>query len=148
MYVRLRTSEASTFSDHVMRYRCVHCRLETTAHAYPTTAGYPARRADGRPGRHARAAIAAQVALSIRIAPCPRCHRHDRKAMLELYRATLWACFAILIAPVLVIAWSGQRWPAATLIGLALGAVPALVFWKHKTSRLASAQVRFDSLPP
>jgi hypothetical protein len=60
----------------------------------------------------------------------------------------LWACFAILIAPVLVIAWSGQRWPAATLIGLALGAVPALVFWKHKTSRLASAQVRFDSLPP
>jgi len=31
-------------------------------------------------------------------------------------------------------------------VGGALGVVPAMLFWKHKTSQLTSRQVRFD--PP
>jgi len=151
MLVRLRASEASTFSDHVMRYRCVHCRYETTARAFAfargaglTTYGLDHRGAEARDDRHARA-VAAQAALSIRIAPCPRCRRYDRKTMLEVYRVTLWACLAIVVAPVLLLAWGGQRWSAATIVGLALGAVPAMVFWKHRTSPVTSTSVRFDS---
>jgi len=152
MLVRLRSSEASTCSDHVMRYRCVHCRYETTAHAFAFARGPGAapygldhRSAEARDDRYARAA-AAQAALSIRIAPCPRCRRYDRKTMLEVYRVTLWTCLAILVTPVLLLAWGGQRWSAATIVGLALGAAPAMLFWKQRTSPVTSTSVRFDSL--
>lgn len=126
MLVRLKTYGASAFGDHVLRYRCVHCFHEATARVF------------------AHASSSAQAAHAIRTAPCPRCHRHDRKAALAVYRTTLSICLALLCAPVLLFAWNGQRWGTAVLVGLALGAVPAMLFWKHKASQLASAQVRFD----
>jgi len=92
----------------------------------------------------AHASSAAQAAHAIRTAPCPRCHRQDRKAALAVYRTTLSICLALLCAPVMLIAWSGHRFSAAVLAGLAIGAVPAMLFWKHKAGQLASAQVRFD----
>jgi Flp pilus assembly protein TadB len=151
MYVRLKSYEASAFSDHVMPYRCVHCHHETTARAFAyargaglSPYGLDDRGAEARADRYARANAAAQAALSIRIAPCPRCHRRDRDAVLEVYRSTLVMCAGLLALPIVLLAWSGQRWSAAAIVGLALGAVPAMLLWKHKASQLFSQQVRFD----
>jgi hypothetical protein len=126
MYVRLKTWEASAFGDHVLRYRCVHCFHRATARVF------------------AHASSSAQAAWATRTAACPRCHRHDRKAALAVYRATLSICLALVCAPVLLLAWSGHRWSAAVFVGLAIGAVPAMLFWRHKTTQLATTTVRFD----
>lgn len=100
--------------------------------------------AETRTYRRQLASAMAQAALSIRIAPCPRCHRHDRKAVRTVYRTTLWSCTAMLAAPIAVLAWSGQRWTTAVLVGLTLGAVPAMLWWKHRSSQLTATHVRFD----
>lgn len=154
MYVRLKSYEASTFSDHVMPYRCVHCQYETTARAYAyakgvglSPYGLDDHGAEARADRHARASAAAQAALSIKIAPCPRCHRRDRDPLFEVYRTTLAVCAAIVILPVALIAWSGQAMAVALVLGPALGALPALLLWRYKTSQLFSNQVRFDLAP-
>ena len=78
MYVRLKSYEASAFSDHVMPYRCVHCHHETTARAFAyakgvglSPYGLDDHGAEARADRHARANAATQAALSIRIASSP-----------------------------------------------------------------------------
>lgn len=154
MYVRLKSYEANSFSDHVLPYRCVHCGHATTARAFAFATGVGIspyglddQGAAARADRHARANAAAQAALSIRIAPCPRCHRRNRQAILEVYRSSLLLSLAILVTPILLVAGSGQRWQAALFVGGALGVVPAMLFWKHRTSQLTSRQVRFDPPP-
>jgi len=80
----------------------VHCGHEATARAFAfakgvgiSLYGLDDRGAEARADRHARASAAAQAAIAIRIAPCPRCHRRDRRAVLEVYRSTLLLCLAI-----------------------------------------------------
>src|SRR5258708_1566634 len=108
MYFRATAYEANTLADHSMPYCCVHCRYQTTARAYAfgsgtgiSPYGIDDQGAEARSHRHAQAAAMAQAALSMRIAPCPRCHRTDRRAVFAVYRATLLVCLSLVILPVL-----------------------------------------------
>jgi len=153
MYVRIKAVETTTLGDHARRYRCVHCGYETTARAFAfarglglSPYGIDDAGAERRAGMYARAAAGAQASLAIRIAPCPRCHRRDRRAIVRVYRSALIISLALLALPVVLVAWSGQRLGAALFVGIALGFVPAMLYWKHRTSQLTSRHVRFD--PP
>jgi Flp pilus assembly protein TadB len=153
MNARLKPYEASTFSDHVMPYHCVHCHYETTARSFAyakggiSPYGLDDRGAEALADRYARVHAAARAAISIRIAPCPRCHRRDREAVVQVYRVTLVACAAMIGFAIAIIAWSGQPLGRAMVVGSALAAIPALLLWKHRTSQLSSGQVRFDVQP-
>ena len=58
--------------------------------------------------------------------------------------ASALLCGLILGACIAFVALYGQRWQAALAVGLALGAIPAGLLWKHRASRIQSRQVRFD----
>lgn len=153
MYVRAKSYEASTIDDFEAPYRCVHCGYETIgrAFAYGHGTGFsPYGIDDGgaaaRAARYAQSAARRQARLSIQIAPCPRCQKHDRRAVFDVYRNALLTCAVILVAPVLLLAWGGDRLSDSVIIGLIGGGIAAALYWKHKTPLILSRQVRFD--PP
>jgi hypothetical protein len=131
----------------------VHCHYETTARSFTyakgriSPYGLDDRGAEALSDRYARAHAAARAAMSIRIAPCPRCHRRDREAVVQVYRVTLVMCAAMIGLAILIIAGSGQPLARAVVVGSALAAVPAMLLWKHRTSQLSGSQVRFDIQP-
>jgi hypothetical protein len=138
-----------------MPYRCVHCGYETTARAFAFATGTGISPYgiddDGAEARAARSAISsarARATLAIRMAPCPRCRRRDRRPLWEAYRSALAVSALILVGTMgLCSAPSDVRWPSGVLLGLLFGGPCALLYWRHTTSQLTSRQVRFDAPP-
>lgn len=155
MYFQLNSYEASSLSDHVMAYGCVHCGYQTTARAFAFATGtglspygVDDQGAEARAARHAAANGRAAAELAIRTAPCPRCRRRDRKPLFPVYRNTLLLCALIVLGPIALFGGASlATWGSAAFMGLFFGGPCALLYWKHRTSQLTSRQVRFDAPP-
>jgi Zn ribbon nucleic-acid-binding protein len=150
--LRLNSYEASSLSDHVAPYRCVHCGYQTTARAFAFATGtglspygVDDNGAEARAARYAIAKGRARAEQAIRMAPCPRCHRRDRAPLWAAYRSTLLVSALIVIgAMVLFTLPHDVQWRGGVFLGLFFGGPCGLLYWRHKTSQLTSRQVRFD----
>jgi len=150
--IQANTYRATTFADHAVPYRCVHCHYEGLARVFAYAAGTGASPygiddagAERRALRRASANADAQARANVALAPCPRCRRRDRRAVIAAYRSPLLQSIAIIALSMAAVALMDQAWQIVVVLGGAMGLAFAALWWKYRTAQLGPRGVRFDA---